>query len=404
MLRPACEAAVEVARAAASAQPPVTPAGPLRPLLKLRHLPDRALGSVRRVLEEDELFRSVVASATTEDLVGRPSWLYLQRPDGWEAALTEAAEEELRAAAEEEEARSASTAARRLAAVEASLRKTETDAAAARDALAGAKEQLAEERRARRAADTEAGRLRQRVAELEVLEPPVEEAVDAEEVAELRAEVSRLQDALAAAREAASSPAPAVDRTLVHRAVDDLDRARDELRRWLADERRTVPTATSSPAGPRRRPAPLPPAVFDDTVEAAEHLVRLPGVVVLVDGYNVTKGRHPELPLAEQRAWLLDAGSGLAARCDAEIHVVFDGDEEEARSPATGPRRTSIHVRFTEAGVEADDDLLALVATVPADRPVVVVTDDRRIRDGAAAHGVNLVGSGTFAEVLRRSR
>jgi hypothetical protein len=87
VLRPACEAAVEVARAAAAAHPPVKPPGPLRPLVRLNRVPDRSLGAIRRVLDEDELFRRVVAAATTERLVGRPSWLFLRRPQGWEDEL-----------------------------------------------------------------------------------------------------------------------------------------------------------------------------------------------------------------------------------------------------------------------------------------------------------------------------
>jgi hypothetical protein len=35
LLRPACEAAVEVARAAAAAYPPVKPPSPLRPLVRI---------------------------------------------------------------------------------------------------------------------------------------------------------------------------------------------------------------------------------------------------------------------------------------------------------------------------------------------------------------------------------
>jgi len=46
---------------------------------------------------------------------------------------------------------------------------------------------------------------------------------------------------------------------------------------------------------------PLPPGIFDDSVEAAEHLVRVPGVVLLVDGYNVSQLGWADLPIAEQR-------------------------------------------------------------------------------------------------------
>lgn len=383
-----------MARAAASAHPPRPPAGPLRPLLKLRHLPDRALATVRRVVEDDELLRSVVASATTEELVGRASWLWLQRPEGWEAALDAEVGARLEADAAAEEAKAAAVAVRRLGAVEESLRQAEAEVATLRGRVRELKDRVAEEQRARRSAETDAGRLRRQVAELEAALATTDEPHPAvAERDELAAHVGRLEAALAAARQVAAAPR----REPVRQALAALDRVREELGDWLTDE----PGPPRHPVE-RRRPAPLPPAVFDDTVEAADHLVRVPGVVVLVDGYNVTKGAHPELDLGEQRRWLLDALGGLAARSGAEVHVVFDGAAGTATSPAQGPRRTAVHVHYTEAGVEADDDLLALAADVPVHRAVAVVSDDRRVRDGAAGLGANVVGSGTLAELLRR--
>ncbi|MCU1485706.1 MAG: hypothetical protein JWN67_2452 [Actinomycetia bacterium] len=396
-LRPALEAAIEVARAAASTQQR-QPAAPLRPLLKLRHLPERALPAVRRALEDDDLFRTVVAAATTEELVGRVSWLWLERPEGWEDELAAAVEAQVVVDAAATEARAGATAQRRLAAVEESLRRAEAEVTSLRSKVGGLKERLAEEQRARRAADTESGRLRRQVADLEATAAAASAAADAPHpaVAErdaLAVRIGRLEAALASA----APPVPP-SREPVQRALAALDRVRDELGDWLTDEPHRARSATTE----GRRPVPLPPATFDDTVQAADHLVRVPGVVVLVDGYNVSLGAHPELALAEQRAWLLDVLGGLAARCGAEVHVVFDGAEGTATAPAHGPRRTAVHVRYTEAGVEADDDLLALAADVPTHRAVVVVSDDRRVRDGAARLGANVVGSTTLADLLRR--
>jgi predicted RNA-binding protein with PIN domain len=396
VLRPAFEAAIEVSRAAASGQPPRLPPPALRPLLKLRQLPDRALPAVRRALEDDDLLRRVVAAATTEELVGRPSWLWLSRPEGWEADLAEATEAEQAAAVAHEEARAGATAQRRLAAVEESLRRAEAEIASLRSKVGGLKERLAEEQRSRRAADTEAGRLRRQLADLEpaAAAPSPPHPAEAERDA-LAAEVRRLEGALGAAP---PPEPPAPSREPVRQVLAELDGVRDRLATWLAQE----PPRVRVPGPVPRRPVALPPAVFDDTVEAADHLVRVADVVVLVDGYNVTKGAHPELALAEQRAWLVDALSGLAARCGPELHVVFDGADGSATAPADGPRRTAVHVRYTAEGVEADDDLLALGADVPGHRPVVVVSDDRRVRAGAAALGANVVGSGTLVDLLRR--
>lgn len=391
---------MEVARLGAAAQPPLPTPGPLRPLIKLRTVPDRALPSVRGVLDDDDVFRTIVAASTTEELVGRASYLFLHRPEGWEQSLTAEVGAVLDAAAEAAEARAEATAARRLAAVEDALGRSEAVAAELRAELAEVKGQLAEERKARRDADSEAGRLRRRVRDLE------QQAADGTvpSAPEPVHDTSALLDRLATLERRLAEPRPP-DPQPVERALDALDRVRLELGGWLAAAT-APPTAPAAPEAParRRRPSPLPPAVFDDTVEAADHLVRLAGAVVLVDGYNVTKLRHPDRPLPEQRRWLLDAAGALAARGDAEVHVVFDGADDAPRTPAPGPRRGVAKAHYTQAGTEADDVLLDLAAGVPIARPVIVVSDDRRVRQGAAGLGANVVGSEAFVVLLGRRR
>jgi hypothetical protein len=62
-----------------------------------------------------------------------------------------------------------------------------------------------------------------------------------------------------------------------------------------------------------------------------------------------------------------------------------------------------VRVRFTEEGVEADDVLIAMVDEVPADRPVVVVSSDGRVREGAQRRGANVVGAAQFLAAAGRS-
>ncbi len=83
---------------------------------------------------------------------------------------------------------------------------------------------------------------------------------------------------------------------------------------------------------PVPQPVPLPPGIFDDSVEAAEHLVRVQGMVLLVDGYNVSLLGWPDIPIAEQRLRLVDALAELAARSGAEVVVVFDGADSAYQS------------------------------------------------------------------------
>ena len=135
-----------------------------------------------------------------------------------------------------------------------------------------------------------------------------------------------------------------------------------------------------------RRAPPLPAGVFDDSLDAARHLVRLPGAVVLVDGYNVSLEGWPSLPLHEQRGRLIDGLAALAARTGCQPLVVFDGAEAGRGLPGESLPR-GVQVRFSAPGVEADDELLALVGAFPLDRPVVVVSSDRRVVTGSADRG-----------------
>ncbi|MDP8938611.1 MAG: NYN domain-containing protein, partial [Actinomycetota bacterium] len=152
---------------------------------------------------------------------------------------------------------------------------------------------------------------------------------------------------------------------------------------------------------PRRRPAPLPPGVLDDSAEAADHLVRVPGVVVLVDGYNVSQTGWPGLPIAEQRRRLVDALSELAARTGADVSVVFDGADTPWPAPVATTAR-AVKVSFSPVGVEADDVVLRRVAELPPWRSVVVASSDRRVQDGARESGANVVSSAQLLAALRR--
>jgi predicted RNA-binding protein with PIN domain len=156
-----------------------------------------------------------------------------------------------------------------------------------------------------------------------------------------------------------------------------------------------------APAPVRRVPLPLPGGLLDDSVEAAEHLLRTPGILLLVDGYNVTMTGWPELPVGEQRRRLLGALGEAAARTGAAVDVVFDGADVE---PISAPHqvRQLVRVRFSPPHVEADDVLLDLLGQLPVARPVVVVSSDKRVRDGARRQGANLMHARQLVGLLRR--
>lgn len=143
----------------------------------------------------------------------------------------------------------------------------------------------------------------------------------------------------------------------------------------------------------------MPPGTMEDSVRAAEHLARVPHVLFLVDGYNVAKQGWPELELRHQRDRLVDALVGLQARTGAQTDVVFDGIDDGALLARGAPGR--LRIEFTASDVEADDRLLELVELTPLRRPVVVVSNDRRVRDGARQRGANTLSSEQLLALLR---
>ena len=105
------------------------PPAALRPFLHFQKLPNAALVPVRKVVEEDDAFRARVAAVATEEVVQRPSWLWLHRPEGWEEELATLAE----ASPEPDGQGSPKAQARRAEAAEAKVRRLSSELAALKD-------------------------------------------------------------------------------------------------------------------------------------------------------------------------------------------------------------------------------------------------------------------------------
>jgi predicted RNA-binding protein with PIN domain/uncharacterized coiled-coil protein SlyX len=159
--------------------------------------------------------------------------------------------------------------------------------------------------------------------------------------------------------------------------------------------------ATGRAVDPRKWPA-LPPGVFDDSPEAARHYLHRPYTEVLVDGYNVTLNWRPDLSLTEQRTWLTDALSELAMRYCLAVTVVFDGVQDTSQSTPTA-RSSDVRVVFSPQSTEADDLIISMVRERARERDVVVISTDKRVRDGAGRYGAAVLSSQALLAELRRS-
>lgn len=419
---------------------------PLRQFRSFKKIPDRALDVARRALDDDDDFRARLRDALDEDAVGRAGWLVLDRPDGWEDDLADLVAEveldEVTAAlrADNEQLKRDLARARDVAdgasEVVARLEADLAEAQQARDdleaRLAAATDEVArlghERAQAVRSLEQEKDRSARRVAEVRTL---------SERVGELETELAELRDQVAAkpqpaglaepvapvdpvepadisfAGEPSSSGGP--DLEALSQLVADASSAAQALASALAkashvlhpstdDEPERASTAPSSStrgrarSRARRRPTPLPLGVLDDSVDAARHLISVEGMVLLVDGYNVTLRNFGDLPIDLQRGRLVDALSALSARSGVEVVVVFDTAEEVHAAPLR--RARSVQVQFTPVELEADDVLLDAIDRYPHDRPVTVVSSDGRVREGARRKGANVLTSEQLAALF----
>ena len=154
MLRPALELAWAVAKAGTQISPGLPAPGRLRPMLRFAKLPDRALSTVRQVVDEDDEFHARVAKVAEEAGLGRAGWLWLVRPEGWEAELSTLSDEAGAVAAEQQEEKDERSARRRLRSAEAAAAKAVTEAARLRQVNAELLAQVTAERQGRRQAES----------------------------------------------------------------------------------------------------------------------------------------------------------------------------------------------------------------------------------------------------------
>jgi len=356
-------------------------------------------------------------AAARDDLGVLTSALYAARPDGFEFGLGVAC-------AEDRERRDARTLqdelraqAAQIVAAEEARRRAEADHATAREDVARLEAELREERRGRRDRESAADRQAEDAAKLaREAEAAREKAKRDLELAETRArrEAERARDAERRLREAKrEAPPPSSTGWVVAPSGPDLEdlvrRARelaDQLARVVpgaatasrSRESSAVPVRPAAEPG-RRTPVPCPPGLRTDQPEGLDAMLRTRGVVLVVDGYNVSMTGWPGTPVDRQRDQLVGALERLHLRLRCDVIVVFDG----ADVVGVTPRRTrGVRIVFSPAGEPADPVIIREVAALSLRVPVVVASSDGWVRDHAVREGATPVASATLLDVLRR--
>ncbi len=396
-LRSALEFAVGIADAGQKVKPPLAFPAELKPFLRQRRLPAGVLGRVRRIIEADPDFRTRVAAGATDQLVDAIGIEWLRREEGWEERVAVFIDEAGSAAAEAEVAQAVRRAEKRREAAEQAAARTRAELVAIGDRLAEREREVDEARAARRAAEADLAAARADVADAKQAARHASDRAEADRQRLAGAERQR-DDALARATDAERQRDELLS-ARAERAGIDVSAAQMMELRALASSARTVADRLASliaVPGPVRKPVALPGGAARDSRRSTEYLVSLPNVLVLIDGYNVAKLTWPDLSLAEQRDRMLDAVDTIARRYGSEIAVVFDGADVIGAHAA---QRRLARVRYSPAGITADDVIRAEVASLDPARPVVVVTNDAAIRRDVAAAGANLVASGSLADL-----
>lgn len=382
-------------------------------------------------------------AAARSDLPLLASSLYAARPRGWAFGIGMVCAVAEQERADNERADDVKASDLRAASFDEARRRAETARDAARAEAQRLEEELRDERAGRRDRDTKAqedvddAERRRRDAE-QVAEDARAAAADAQ--ARLAQETARGRDAekeLRAVRReletlAAESAAP-VERWSREDA-DELARVTDQARQLASTldalvqrARETVaePVASSAPASstsgsttsgstesepipwepstseptPRRTRVPVPPGMRADAPEALDAMLRTRGVLLVVDGYNVSMKGWADAEPAEQRDRLVASLERLHLRLRCDVVVVFDG-ADVVQVPTA--RRTGVRVLFSSDGEEADPVIVREVAARPPRIPIIVASSDGWVRDHAETEGATVVPSPVLLDVLRR--
>lgn len=190
--------------------------------------------------------------------------------------------------------------------------------------------------------------------------------------------------------------------------IPDIEPHAAALERVADDLRETVRSLTSGDGTlrkRRRRRPDLPKGVLPDSAKAAEWALTSAGLVILVDGYNVTKQESrgwDAKSLEDQRQLLVSRCCQVRRRDGAEVRIVFDS----AETRGAHQRRhlpEGVTVEFS-GGPIADDAIVDAVGNLDLDIQVVVVTSDRELQGRVAALGAAPIPSLAFLEAIDAPR
>lgn len=340
-------------------------------------LPPPLARRLAQELDASEWLRAEAVAAwpdidfSTVDGKHRASAMFLQRPQGWEDETSSLVEESAGAQAwrvSQRLAEDLGKAGRRIEGLESLLAKSEERARLAEES---AGERLSE-------LSDRLGRNRSR---------------DLLEIKQLQSVVADLDERLAAATRARDEIAKELEATRGRRRPTEPLPTRGpgawgarrplEVARHLDD---LVSAGAVTPVTQEERRGSggidslnLPQGISPDRAEAIYWLLdQTVAVVVAIDGWNAAH-LLASPPSAEDRQQIVEAGRRISSASRGRRRVIVVFDSRESPEQFTHPE---VEVRYVAS---ADEGILELAAN--SSGPLVVVSSDRRVREGAQAVG-----------------
>ena len=120
-------------------------------------------------------------------------------------------------------------------------------------------------------------------------------------------------------------------------------------------------------------------------------------VLLVVDGYNVSKTGWPNAVARGRARVAPDALHGLHLTSGTDVVVVFDGDGTQSFS---SPAARACGSCSRRPGEEADSVVVEIVSQTPLGTPVVVASSDRWVREHAETFGAVVISAATLVAVL----
>ena len=362
-----------------------------------KHLAD---DKMLAALDTDDDFRTAVAETVDEAAAGELGWLWLTRPAGWDARIAEIVE-----AAEHAADSDAAERARqqRLEALEGAVKSAERRAVNAAKRRAHA---TADVRTAKRAFSTAQRRhndahtkLAQAQAVLDKAETAANESTRGHTAAERALGLAKTTEANATDAERVC----VAELAAAHAALDAVLHPPEPEPEPVPVKAKKKPPAALEP--PAKRTPLKPPANVATGADAAQHLLSVPDVAWLIDGYNFAFRLWEDTGnnIAVARGRVERRMNTLASRRHIDITVVWDGIQDPAAAKVPhrhGPKPGAATVRFSRPGRTADDSIIVDCDTLATTRPVVVVTADHNLKLRAARRGANTLAPEHLAALL----